>query len=176
MSQSSQEEGKSPRGTALCSEFSIRLGRAVKIFSLQHLSFSIRTEVSWAKGCPPVVKDYIPVSSLTLEDSFLVGQWLVLPQLNSIEREGQKARIEPKAMGVLRSLSHRPGTVVSKERLIHEVWPDVFVTDDVLKGCIWQLRRAFQDNYKCPTVIETIPKAGYRLLLPVSNLQPGLTL
>jgi len=37
----------------------------------------------------------------------------------------------------------------------------------VLKRCVWKLRKAFQEDSKHPTVIETIPKGGYRLLLPV---------
>lgn len=70
-------------------------------------------------------------------------------------------------MEVLVCLSRANGNVVSKEQLIRQVWPDTFVTDDVLKGSIWQLRKAFQDDSKHPQVIETIPKGGYRLLLPV---------
>ncbi|MGE5818096.1 MAG: winged helix-turn-helix domain-containing protein, partial [Deltaproteobacteria bacterium] len=77
---------------------------------------------------------------------------------------------EPKAMQVLVYLSEHPG-VVNKEQLISAVWSDVFVTDDVLPGCISVLRKAFQDNARQPRVIETIHRSGYRLLLsaePVS--------
>src|SRR4029434_788677 len=60
--------------------------------------------------------------------------------------------------------------VVAKEELISSVWPEVFVSDDVLPGCISALRKAFNDNARRPTVIETIHKSGYRLLLPVEWL------
>jgi len=71
-------------------------------------------------------------------------------------------------MQVLVYLAEHPG-VVSKEALITSVWPDVFVSEDVLPGCISALRKAFKDNARRPTVIETIHKSGYRLLLPVTN-------
>jgi Tol biopolymer transport system component/DNA-binding winged helix-turn-helix (wHTH) protein len=99
--------------------------------------------------------------------AFYVGDWLVEPELNRIQRNGEKAHLEPKVMEVLVCLSRANGSVISKEQLIRQVWPDTFVTDDVLKGSIWQLRKAFQDDSKHPSVIETIPKGGYRLLLPV---------
>src|SRR5690242_10398340 len=71
-------------------------------------------------------------------------------------------------MQVLLQLAGTEG-VVNKDRLISAVWPDVFVTDDVLPGCIATLRRAFADDARKPKVIETIPKSGYRLLLPVEK-------
>lgn len=96
---------------------------------------------------------------------FKIGEWVVSPSANLISKNGDGARVEPKAMQVLVYLSEHPG-VVSKEQLISAVWPDVFVTDDVLPGCISALRKAFQDNARQPRVIETIHKSGYRLLLP----------
>jgi TolB-like protein/DNA-binding winged helix-turn-helix (wHTH) protein/Flp pilus assembly protein TadD len=105
-----------------------------------------------------------PVSS-----DFKVGDWLVTPSLNQIRSNGSSTRVEPKAMQVLVYLAEHPG-VVGKEELISSVWPEVFVSDDVLPGCISALRKAFNDNARRPTVIETIPKSGYRLLLPVEWL------
>jgi Tol biopolymer transport system component/DNA-binding winged helix-turn-helix (wHTH) protein len=105
--------------------------------------------------------------STSANHAFCVGDWLVEPELNRIQRGGEKAHLEPKVMEVLVCLSRANGSVVSKERLIRQVWQDTFVTDDVLKGSIWQLRKAFQDDSKHPKVIETIPKGGYRLLLQV---------
>jgi TolB-like protein len=73
-------------------------------------------------------------------------------------------------MGVLLCLATHPGETVSKEQLFQAVWPNIIVTEDVLKRCIAKLRRAFDDNAREPRVIETISKRGYRLLAPVSAL------
>ena len=103
--------------------------------------------------------------STCLNHAFFVGDWLVEPELDRIQRSGEKAHLEPKVMEVLVCLTQANGNVVSKEQLIRQVWQDTFVTDDVLKVSVWQLRKAFQDDSKHPKVIETIPKSGYRLLL-----------
>ena len=97
---------------------------------------------------------------------FRIGDWSVSPALNQVSRDGNCTRLEPKAMQVLVYLAENPG-VVSKNQLISAVWPEVFVSDDVLPGCISALRKAFSDNARRPQVIETIHKGGYRLLLPV---------
>src|SRR5581483_8076423 len=61
--------------------------------------------------------------------------------------------------------------VVSKEKLMQTVWTDTFVTDDVLTRSISELRKIFADNPKKPHYIQTIPKGGYRLMLPVGEVR-----
>src|ERR1700686_5828097 len=70
-------------------------------------------------------------------------------------------------MGVLVCLAQHAGQSVSKEDLLQTVWPDTFVGDDVLKGFISELRRVLEDDAREPTIIQTIPKRGYRLVAPV---------
>src|SRR5499427_1223883 len=101
-------------------------------------------------------------------DDLRVGSWVVAPSLNSITSGGRTVRLEPKVMGVLLCLAQRPGETLSKEQLFQAVWPNIIVTDDALKRCIAELRRAFDDNARNPHIIETISKRGYRLLASVS--------
>src|SRR5215475_14043032 len=81
--------------------------------------------------------------------------------------EGRTVRLEPKVMGVLLCLAQHPSETLSKEQLFQAVWPNTIVTEDVLKRCIGELRRAFNDDARNPRVIETISKRGYRLIAPV---------
>jgi TolB-like protein/DNA-binding winged helix-turn-helix (wHTH) protein/Tfp pilus assembly protein PilF len=104
-----------------------------------------------------------------LGGDFKIGDWVVSPALNQVSRNGSSARLEPKAMQVLVYLAENPG-VATKNQLISAVWPDVFVSDDVLPGCISALRKVFGDSARRPQVIETIHKGGYRLLLPVQPM------
>ena len=99
-----------------------------------------------------------------------MGPWTIQPSLNSISRNGSHFRLEPKAMEVLVCLAQSGGKVVSKEKLIREVWADTFVGDDALIRCVSGLRRALEDDPKSPRIIETIPKRGYRLLERVELL------
>jgi TolB-like protein/DNA-binding winged helix-turn-helix (wHTH) protein/Tfp pilus assembly protein PilF len=96
-----------------------------------------------------------------------IGPWLVDPSLNTVSRNGESIHLEPKVMGVLVCLADHPGETLGKEKLLQTLWPDTFVTDDVLTRSISELRRVFEDNAKEPRVIQTIPKRGYRLIAPV---------
>jgi DNA-binding winged helix-turn-helix (wHTH) protein len=49
-------------------------------------------------------------------------------------------------MEVLVDLAEHAGEVRSKRRLLHAVWEDAFVSDDVLTHAIWELRKAFGDD------------------------------
>jgi TolB-like protein/Tfp pilus assembly protein PilF len=71
-------------------------------------------------------------------------------------------------MEVLVCLAQHPGETLPKDTLFHTVWPDTFVTDDVLTHAIPELRHAFEDDAREPRIIQTIPKRGYRLVAPVN--------
>lgn len=98
---------------------------------------------------------------------FKVGEWTVVPELNSLEGNGRTAHLEPKVMQVLVTLADHPGQVVSKEQIFHRVWPDTFVSDEVLTRSVSELRKVFEDNPQDPRYIQTIPKGGYRLIAPI---------
>ena len=65
-------------------------------------------------------------------------------------------------------LLETPGEVVSREELRSRLWPgDTFVDfDGSLRVAVRKLREALDDNAEDPRYIETIPKHGYRFLVP----------
>jgi DNA-binding winged helix-turn-helix (wHTH) protein/Tol biopolymer transport system component len=108
-----------------------------------------------------------------LHNGFRIGEvYHVEPSLNTVTGPAGSTRLEPKAMHVLVCLAEHAGQVVAKEQLIRTVWPDTFVTDDVLTRCISELRRVFGDDAKESHVIQTIPKSGYRLIAGLSSHAP----
>lgn len=70
-------------------------------------------------------------------------------------------------MQVLVQLATHPNQVLSKEELIRTVWTGTFVGDDVLTRSISEIRRVLKDDAHAPKFIQTIPKSGYRLIVPV---------
>jgi len=106
-----------------------------------------------------------------VEGDFQVGPWLIVPSLNAVSHNGESIHLAPKVMGVLVCLAKHAGQSVSKEDLLQTVWPGTFVGDDVLKGSISELRRVFEDDAREPTIIQTIPKRGYRLVAPVQPVK-----
>ncbi len=66
---------------------------------------------------------------------------------------------------------HAPG-VVTKERLLEEVWSDSpFVGDDVISHAIWELRKALGDPARDPAYIRTVPRKGYQLMAEILRPQ-----
>jgi TolB-like protein/DNA-binding winged helix-turn-helix (wHTH) protein len=100
---------------------------------------------------------------------FRVGTWIVRPSLNTVSQNGTSTHVEPKVMEVLVCLAAQPGEAVPKEAILKAVWPETFVSDDVLTRSISELRRALQDDAREPRFIQTIPKRGYRLVAPVDR-------
>ena len=100
---------------------------------------------------------------------FRIGEWLVEPDLNCISRSNQRIPVEPKVIEVLVYMAGHPGEVLSKNQIIRAVWPDTFVSDEVLRYSISELRKAFHDDPKNPTIIQTIARRGYRLIAGVSS-------
>ncbi|WP_446742157.1 winged helix-turn-helix domain-containing protein [Silvibacterium acidisoli] len=103
-----------------------------------------------------------------MQGDFRVNEWLVQPQINAIEKDGKQRHLEPKVMQVLVQLSMHANEVVTKEHLLKTVWRDLFVGDDVIVRCISEIRYALGDKSKSPRIIQTIPKAGYRLIANVA--------
>ncbi len=103
---------------------------------------------------------------------FLVGHWLVEPDLNRIAAEGRDRKLEPRTMAVLTYLARHAGTVISRDELLEVVWSGAHVTENTLSRTISRLRNALGDDWQKPHYLETISKTGYRLIAPVRLEHP----
>ena len=108
-----------------------------------------------------------------MQGDFRINDWLIQPQINSVEKNGKTWHLEPKVMQVLLHLASHPNEVLSKDRLLEAVWHNTFVGDDVLVRCISEIRYVFGDDPKSSRVIQTIPKGGYRLIATVTTENPS---
>lgn len=81
-----------------------------------------------------------------------------------LRRGAQTVPLRPKDLAVLELLVANQGRIVSKSALIDAAWPEVFVTEAVLKVCINRLRLALGDDARKPRFIETAHRRGYRLV------------
>jgi DNA-binding winged helix-turn-helix (wHTH) protein/tetratricopeptide (TPR) repeat protein len=83
-------------------------------------------------------------------------------------KNGRPIRLQEQPYRLLLVLLETPGEVVSREELRSRLWPgDTFVDfDGSLRVAVRKLREALDDNAEDPRYIETIPKRGYRFLLP----------
>lgn len=104
---------------------------------------------------------------------FLLRDVEVRPASNEILVAGTIVRLQPRLMDVLLRLAADAGDVVSRETLLADVWPRRMVNDDVLSRTIADLRMALGDDAREARFIETLPKAGYRLVAPVAPMAPA---
>lgn len=92
---------------------------------------------------------------------FALGELtLDLSQGRLLSARGDVA-LRPKAMRLLSVLAQSGGRVVSKDELLSEVWPDVFVTEDSLTQCVHEVREALGAD--CAGLLRTVPRRGYML-------------
>lgn len=82
--------------------------------------------------------------------------------------DGRPILLRAKTFDLLALLASRPGHLFFAEVLLDRVWQGRSVSAGVLSGCIHEIRRALDDDAHSPRVIETVPRAGYRLLAPVA--------
>ncbi len=83
----------------------------------------------------------------------------------------QAVPLPPKATDILFLMVQNAGHVVEKEALLREVWPDTIVEEGSLTRAISILRKALEENDEGQEYIATVPKRGYRLVVPVQLVE-----
>lgn len=90
-----------------------------------------------------------------------------------LRKHGVRIKLQDQPFRILSRLLEHPGDIVTREELRQELWHDhTFVDfDRGLNKAIAKLRSALGDSAETPRYIETIPRHGYRLLVPVAQGQ-----
>ena len=101
---------------------------------------------------------------------YLLGDWLVLPAINQIEKQGRKSHLHPMTMSLLVELLDSAPDVVLSTDLLAKIWGKVIVDDSTIHRRISQLRTALGDSARNPRYIATVPKRGYRIVASVKQV------
>lgn len=94
---------------------------------------------------------------------FGIGGWTLDQRAREATNGQTTKRLSPRAMELLAVLAKAGGEVVRRADLLDAVWPDVHVSDESLTQAVTELRRTLGKNKDGSALIETVPKAGYRL-------------
>lgn len=88
-----------------------------------------------------------------------------------LRKGGSRIRLQEKPLRVLALLTERQGELVTREELKRRLWPeDTFVDFETgLNTAVSKLRDALSDRSDRPRYIETIPRRGYRFIVPVER-------
>jgi len=99
------------------------------------------------------------------------GPFILDPEAGRLLEGDRVIPLAPKPFETLHYLAQRRGRVIPKSELMERLWPETFVTDDVLVQSVVDIRRALGDHAKTPQYIETIPRRGYRFLAEVTRVE-----
>ena len=102
-------------------------------------------------------------------DTFRFEEFEVDACLRRLRKGGQRIRLQEQPFQVLLALLEKQGELVTRDELRAQIWPKgTFVDfDHGLNTAIKKIRAALGDNANVPRYVETIPRRGYRFLVPV---------
>lgn len=109
------------------------------------------------------------MSRIILTMPLRFGNFELEESSGELRRDGLLIKLTPRQFRLLRLLARNSGRVVSREEIQSEIWgSDTFVDfQRNLNVCVAQLRAALHDDSEAPRFIQTMPRRGYRFLLPV---------
>ena len=84
---------------------------------------------------------------------------------------GHATLLHEQPFQVLLALLERPGELISREELVHRLWPDGTFVDYErgLNKAVNKLRDVLRDSADSPRFVETIPRRGYRFIAPLEG-------
>ena len=94
-----------------------------------------------------------------------------------VRQDGRRLKLQPQPFKLLVLLTRRPGSLITREEIRSELWPEgTFVDfDQSVNFAVKQIRDAFGDSASQPVFLETVPRQGYRFVAPVDNGSPPPT-
>lgn len=92
-----------------------------------------------------------------------------------LRRHGIRIKLNAQPFQVLCLLLDRPGTLLTREEISHELWPDGTFVDyeHGVNSAVNRIREALGDNATNPRFIETLARRGYRFIAPVQQISPS---
>jgi tetratricopeptide (TPR) repeat protein/DNA-binding winged helix-turn-helix (wHTH) protein len=100
----------------------------------------------------------------SLLKGFYLQDLLIEPASGRVSGPGVETHLKPKAVEVLLYLAERPFELVGREELLQAVWGEDSGSPEALTHAVSELRSCCKDHANSPTVIQTVPRRGYRLL------------
>lgn len=99
------------------------------------------------------------------------GPFRLDPDERLLLRDTQALALTPKAFETLIVLVENSRHVVTKDELMARVWPDIYVEETNLAQHISMLRKVLGEREDGGQYIETVPKRGYRFVVPVKKVK-----
>ncbi|MBZ9594533.1 response regulator transcription factor [Streptomyces erythrochromogenes] len=96
----------------------------------------------------------------------VVGELAVDPGARTAYLAGRELRLTRREFDLLAFLAHHSGQVVSKRRLLTEVWREPYVDDQTVDVHLSSLRRKLGERAVAPRYLLTVRGVGIKLVAP----------
>lgn len=109
----------------------------------------------------------------TSSPSLRFGVYSLDLRSGELRKGSSRIRLQEKPLRVLALLTEHHGELVTRSELKRRLWPDdTFVDFETgLNTAVSKLRDALSDSADKPRYIETIPRRGYRFIVPVERTE-----
>jgi DNA-binding winged helix-turn-helix (wHTH) protein/2-polyprenyl-3-methyl-5-hydroxy-6-metoxy-1,4-benzoquinol methylase len=108
--------------------------------------------------------------SLMEKELYEFGIFLLDPTERTLSCQGTPVSLTPKAFATLLCLVHNQGRTVTKDELLRQIWPGIFVEEVNLAVNISTIRKALGENPQDVRFIATVPGRGYRFVADVRKI------
>jgi TolB-like protein/DNA-binding winged helix-turn-helix (wHTH) protein/Tfp pilus assembly protein PilF len=101
--------------------------------------------------------------------AYRFGHYELRPRARELYKSGSRIKLRPQPFRVLEILVEQRGDVVTREMLKQLLWgSETFVDfEQGLNTAVKELRASLNDSAEASRYIETVPKVGYRIIVPV---------
>lgn len=100
------------------------------------------------------------------------GEFELDPASRELSRNGERVALPPKSFDCLTYLIANRDRAVGRDELIAAVWGRVEVNDTVVAQTLLRARKVLDDSGERQAMIRTVPRFGYRWLVPVQEILP----
>ena len=96
------------------------------------------------------------------------GEFELDTRAGELRRGSARIRLQEQPFQILLMLLEKPGGVVTREEIRKRLWPNDTVVefDHSIGTAIKKLRQALDDEAGSPRYVETLPRRGFRLMVP----------
>ena len=111
---------------------------------------------------------------LLQNDIYRFGPYELRSRTREVYKNGIRLKVRPQPFQVLLALVARSGDIVTRDELQRLLWPaETFVDfEHGLNTAIKELRGLLNDSANEARYVETLPKLGYRVIVPVTKAEP----
>src|ERR1700679_1855945 len=101
------------------------------------------------------------------EEIFQFGEFEIDTRARTLRRQRAIITLNFRAFDVLLYFVRNPGTLLTRDELLKNAWPDAVVDENSLAQSISVLRRALDEKPGDNSYIVTLPGRGYQFVAPV---------